>query len=97
MSVDWGWIGATFTWAAGLSLVLAVLSFAWFRSTLDKVSLRSVFAQKSSLFAADCGALIFLAGVWMTGAPLAHKLFWTAGTAWLTVETWLAWQRKKKL
>ncbi len=94
MRMDWAWAGITFTWVAGLAIVLAVLSYASYRAEIEHLSLWHVLRRNRTLQVAAIGAWIFLIGVWLTGAPLEQKLVWSAGVAWLTIETGLVWRRK---
>ena len=94
MRMDWTWLGVTFLWVTGLAVLLSVWSVAYYRSANARVGLWTVFGRKKSLLAADAGALLFLAGLWMTAAPLEQKLVWSIGGVWLAVETFLAWRKK---
>lgn len=94
MRMNWTWAGVTLLWTLGLAVLLGVISIAYYRSSVERSGLLNILKQKAYLLAADCGAALFLAGIWMTGASIPQKLVLTAGGVWLGVETWLAWRRK---
>ncbi len=94
MRMDWAWAITTLLWVSGLSVVLSVVSVANYRAGLERVRLWQVLGRLNYLLIADIGGALFLIGLWLTGAPVEQKLFWTFGVLWLLVETYLAWRRK---
>lgn len=63
-------------WIAGLAVVLAVLSGAWWMASEEEVRLGAVMVRRGPRRALDLGAAVFCSGLAATGRVWWEQVLW---------------------
>lgn len=85
--LDWGALARGALWIAGLSIVLAAWSYAYWQAREERIRLRDVLARPAFQLAFNGGLALFTGGLaW--GSPMLWERL--AGLAVALVFAWLA-------
>lgn len=88
----WG-VVANSLWILGLAVLLAVLSWANWAASVEKVRLRTALTRPGVQRALNLGLFLFCAGLAATGRAWWERVLWgLLAVAWV-VQAWLAGRR----
>ncbi len=85
--LDWGALARGALWIAGLSIVLAAWSYAYWQAREERIRLRDVLARPAFQLAFNGGLALFTGGLAWGSSVLWERL---AGLAVALVFAWLA-------
>lgn len=83
-------VAANTLWILGLSLLLAVVSWAYWRALEEGAAMRSVLARPTLRRGVDLALLLFCAGLAATSGRMWERMVWGLLTAVWVVQAGLA-------
>jgi hypothetical protein len=87
--IDWIYIGLSFVWILGASMLVAVFGIAVFDSTENKKSLRLLLSKKIYRLFTNLGISLICAGLCGLAGFWWGKLFWAILCLGFLANAWL--------
>jgi len=91
--IDWLDVGFGALWILGLSIGLAAVSFANYRSGMEKRKLWQVLGRSDFQFVLDLAAMFFCIGLVGSVDAIWERIVWGILAVAFGVQAWITWHR----
>ena len=88
--IDWYSVGFGALWILGLSIGLAAVSFANYRSGMEKRKLWQVLGRSNLEFVLDLAVMFFCMGLVGSADAIWERIVWAVLALMFAVQTWQA-------